>query len=92
MENVVLLDKEEGIALFKNAQRVRQRTYQIPSMQTERKRRKVALLEDGSGLMSGSDHGLVYIFNRRTGRIDQLQVGGTGEWVQSMEVSLFHQW
>ena len=81
------MDEKEGITLLKNMQKVRQRTYTIPSVQDERKGRAVALVENGSVLISGSDHGLIYLFNRRAATTDKLKVAEGQDWVQTFEVS-----
>jgi hypothetical protein len=39
-------------------------------------------------IVSGSDHGIVYVFDRRSGeRLDELQVDA-GDWVQTVLVRL----
>jgi hypothetical protein len=38
--------------------------------------------------VSGSDHGVVYVFDRRSGdTLDELRLD-TGEWVQTVSVSI----
>ena len=67
--------------------RSEQETYPIPSKQSDRKARSVALIEDGSIIMAGSNHGLIYLLNRRLGTYQTLPVAEPTEWVQSLEVS-----
>lgn len=46
--------------------------------------------EDCSKIVIGSDHGFVYVFDRRSGDIiDKLEMG-EGGWVQTVIVSHFH--
>ena len=52
--------------------------------------RQVVFAEDCSKIVIGSDHGFVYVFDRRSGDIiDKLEMG-EGGWVQTVIVSHFH--
>ena len=49
--------------------------------------RQVVFVEDCSLIAIGSDHGSVYVFDRRSGDIfDKLEISG-GNWVQTVTVS-----
>ncbi|KAF7300374.1 hypothetical protein HMN09_00920700 [Mycena chlorophos] len=55
---------------------------------TKRKRaRQVAFVDEGRKVVCGSDHGIVYMFDRRSGEVvDELKVD-VQEWVQTLTVS-----
>ena len=49
--------------------------------------RQVVFAEDCSRIVIGSDHGIIYAFDRRTGNIaDKLDMS-EGGWVQTVTVS-----
>lgn len=49
--------------------------------------RQVVFAEDCSLIVIGSDHGFVYVFDRRSGNVfDKLDVS-RGNWVQTIAVS-----
>ena len=51
--------------------------------------RSIAFHDGNSAIISGSDHGKVYIFDRRTGAVvDTIDVG-IKDWVQSVAVCAF---
>lgn len=60
----------------------------FPVKVTKKKRiRNVAFVDDCRVVVSGSDHGVVYLFDRRSGKkVDELKVHSY-EWVQSVTVS-----
>jgi hypothetical protein len=46
----------------------------------------VSFAEDCSVIISGSDHGVIYIFDRRSGdTLDELRIGSS-DWVQTVMV------
>lgn len=85
--NVVLLDlPSEGAGLYRlDDTLVRMRTFPVP-VQKRMRPRQVALGEDDSIVVSGSDHGVVYIFERRDGKvIQELGLKNSG-WCQTVLV------
>lgn len=48
--------------------------------------RSVAVHDQGSAVVIGSDHGCVYVFDQRTGDVRDVISAGT-DWVQSVTVS-----
>jgi WD40 repeat protein len=85
-EDAILLDDvSEGVALFKLSGAERIKTFPVPY--TACWSRNVAFHDGTSSIVSGSDHGKVYIFDRRTGdTVDIIDIGAA-ERVQSIAVS-----
>ena len=81
---IILDDVSQGVALYKLSVTDRLKTFPVPH--TERRSRNVAFHDGGSTIISGSDHGKVYIFNRRTGDIHNIIYTGFKDWVQSIAV------
>ena len=79
-------DPSSGTNLYRLDNRKRIKTF--PVKVTKRKRvRQVTFSEGTTMLVSGSDHGIVYVFDRRNGEVlDELEVD-SGEWVQTVTVS-----
>ena len=50
--------------------------------------KQVALAEDCTAIVSGSDHGIVYVFDRKTGALKQKLRTRKDTWVQAITVSL----
>lgn len=79
-------NSEEGVALYKLETGARVRTFPVAATKSKRPR-QIDLAEDCSVIISGSDHGIVYVFDRRTGEtIDQLRIDHS-DWVQTVNVS-----
>ncbi|KAJ3764565.1 hypothetical protein FB446DRAFT_710227, partial [Lentinula raphanica] len=79
---LILDDVSEGVALFKMSGTERVKTFEDPHR--ERRSRNVAFLDGTSTIVSGSDHGAIYMFDRRTGEVtDRIHVG-IRDWVQSI--------
>lgn len=74
----------QGIALYKLSGTERLKTFTIPH--NERRSRNVAFHDGATTVICGSDHGKVYIFDRRTGKINDTIHIGVKEWVQSIAV------
>lgn len=67
-------DPSQGVALYRLSSRARIRTYAVPVTKSMRPR-QVTFAEDCSAIVSGSDHGVVYILDRRSGDIvDELRM------------------
>ena len=78
-------DPAQGAALCRLQTGARVRTYPVPVTKSMRIR-QVAFAEDCSVIVIGSDHGMVYVFDRRSGNvIDELHMGSKG-WVQAVTV------
>ena len=82
---IIVDDISQGVALYKLSVTDRVKTFPVPH--SERRSRNVAFHDGGSAIISGSDHGRVYIFNRRTGNINDVIHTGFKDWVQSISVS-----
>ncbi|KAJ3717358.1 hypothetical protein C8R42DRAFT_644612 [Lentinula raphanica] len=79
---LILDDVSEGVALFKMGGTERVKTFEVPHR--ECRSRNVAFLDGTSTIVSGSDHGAIYMFDRRTGEVtDRIHVG-IRDWVQSI--------
>ncbi len=79
-------DPAEGVALVRLQDGARVRTFPVPVRKSCRPR-QVAFAEEGKVVVCGSDHGKVYVFDRRTGgKIDELHVDQE-DWVQTLTVS-----
>ncbi|KAG6806449.1 hypothetical protein H0H93_003004, partial [Arthromyces matolae] len=72
---VCLDDPGEGIVLFRTDSWDRVRSYPIAAQKSMRPR-QVAFAEDCKVVLGASDHGVVYVFDRKSGKeIDQLRTG-----------------
>ncbi|KAJ3905666.1 hypothetical protein F5879DRAFT_799112, partial [Lentinula edodes] len=83
---LILDDVAQGVVLFKISGLERVRTFAVPSR--ERRSRNVAFHDSGNILISGSDHGVIYLFDRRTGDVVDTIYMGVKDWVQSVVVSI----
>lgn len=82
-------DPEQGVALYHLDTGARIRTFPIPVTKS-RRARQVSFAEECSVVVSGSDHGVVYLFNRRSGdTLDELRIGND-DWIQTVTVSGFN--
>ncbi|KAF5381857.1 hypothetical protein D9757_008344 [Collybiopsis confluens] len=81
-EVVILDDVVQGVALYKLSGTQRIRTFEVPH--SDRRPRNVAFLDGTSTIVIGSDHGSVYIFDRRTGQVSDVIDIGAKERVQSI--------
>ncbi|KAK7024249.1 hypothetical protein VNI00_016466 [Paramarasmius palmivorus] len=78
---LALDDAASGVALYKLSTSARIRTFPVPA--DARRSRNVGINDQNTSILSGSDHGIVYIFDRRTGNIrDTLPIGN--DWVQTL--------
>lgn len=82
---MILDDVLQGVALYKMSATDRLKTFSVPC--TQRRSRNVAFHDGGKTIVTGSDHGNVYLFHRRTGEIDDVIDIGVKDWVQSITVS-----
>ncbi|KAE9402074.1 hypothetical protein BT96DRAFT_918442 [Gymnopus androsaceus JB14] len=75
-------DPAQGIGLYR-MDCTRLRTFPVKVHKTWRPR-QICFGEDCKLIISGSDHGVVYVFDRRSGEaVDELTVG-RNEWVQTV--------
>jgi len=78
-------DPAQGVGLYR-MDCIRLRTFPVKVHKTWRPR-QICFGEDCKLIISGSDHGVVYVFDRRSGEaVDELTVG-RNEWVQTVLVS-----
>ncbi|KAK7467557.1 hypothetical protein VKT23_004610 [Stygiomarasmius scandens] len=78
---ICLDDPSQGVVITKMSGDEVIRTFPVPA--TQRKTRNVAFLDKGCAVASGSDHGIVYIFNCQSGKELDVLCGGEG-WLQSI--------
>lgn len=83
---VILNDVGQGVALYKLSGPERVKTFPVPCEIL--RSRNVSFHDGGSSILSGSDHGKVYIFDRRTGDIHDIIDMGIHDWVQSVTVRI----
>ncbi|KAJ7348109.1 WD40-repeat-containing domain protein [Mycena albidolilacea] len=86
-KGVLIMDEpSSGTNLYRLEDHTHVKTF--PVAVTKQKRlRQVDFLEECKFIVSGSDHGIVYVFDRRSGEIvDELRVD-PHEWVQTIAVS-----
>jgi 6-phosphogluconolactonase (cycloisomerase 2 family) len=82
-------DPFQGIVLFRADSDARVRTFEIKLTRPSTRPRQFCFADDCSLVISSSDHGLMYVFDRRTGEVtDSLRVDAN-DWVQSVTVR-FH--
>lgn len=84
---IILDDVTQGVALYKLSSTDRLKTFAVPCNQY--RSRNVAFHEGGRTIVTGSDHGSVYIFDRRTGDISDTIHIGFKDWAQSIAVSVY---
>jgi hypothetical protein len=80
-------DPSQGAALHRFQSKDKVRTYNVKVTKTMRVR-QVVFAEDCRFIVIGSDHGKVYVFDRRSGDIvDELEMSTNG-WVQTVTVRI----
>ncbi|KAJ6451725.1 WD40-repeat-containing domain protein, partial [Mycena vitilis] len=86
-KGVVCMDEpSSGVNLVRLDDRARVKTFPV-AVTKQMRLRQVDLLEECKLIASGSDHGVVYVYDRRSGNIvDELRVDPC-EWVQTIAVS-----
>ena len=92
-EGILCLDDPAaGPALFRLTDQTKARVFEIPrEREYEMRPRHVRFAESGLAVISGSDHGVVYVFETRTGVVLQKLEVGVSQWVQAIAVSI-SQW
>ncbi|KAJ7872870.1 WD40-repeat-containing domain protein, partial [Mycena olivaceomarginata] len=81
---VCIDDIESGPVLYRLDDHQRIKTFSVPVTIQERRPRQVRFVDNSKAIVIGSDHGVVYIFDRRSGEvIDKLLMKGQ-DWVQSI--------
>ncbi|KAJ7718910.1 WD40-repeat-containing domain protein [Mycena metata] len=86
-KNVLCMDDpSSGTNLYRLDDHTRVKRFPVPVTKQSRLR-QVALLEECKFVVSGSDHGIVYVFDRRSGNIIEVLRVDTREWVQTVAVS-----
>ncbi|KAG7097806.1 hypothetical protein E1B28_005125 [Marasmius oreades] len=82
-EDVFIVDDVvQGVALYKFSDTERIKTFPVPA--GERRSRNVCFLSDASIIITGSHHGRLYAFERRTGDIYDVIDIGVEDWIQSV--------
>ncbi|KAJ7663572.1 hypothetical protein B0H17DRAFT_1143981 [Mycena rosella] len=87
-DGVFCLDNPtSGPTLFRVSDQMKAKMYAIHRERTYGRTRKVRFREQGSIVISGSDHGCVYIFDTRSGEKLQTLSVGASEWVRVVETT-----
>ncbi|KAJ7500683.1 WD40-repeat-containing domain protein [Mycena galericulata] len=74
----------QGPALYRADSETRVRTFEVKLTKPCPRPRQVCFADDCSSVVSGSDHGVVYVFDHRTGAVtDTLRVD-PNDWVQTV--------
>ncbi|KAJ7018621.1 WD40-repeat-containing domain protein [Mycena alexandri] len=77
-------DPTQGVALYRLDNNNRVKTFEVKVTKAHPRPRQVCFADDGSLIVSGSDHGVLYVFDRWTGEVvDELAVGSV-DWLQTM--------
>ncbi|KAJ7242228.1 WD40-repeat-containing domain protein, partial [Mycena rebaudengoi] len=77
-------DPFQGAALYRLDECRRVKTFGITMTKTFGRPRQVCFADDCTAIVSGSDHGIIYVFDRRTGEvIDRLRVDDQ-DWAQTV--------
>ncbi|KAJ7925395.1 hypothetical protein B0H13DRAFT_1863235 [Mycena leptocephala] len=85
-EGIICLDDPTaGPTLFRLADQTKAGMFEIPrERQLEMRPRHVRFAESGWAVVSGSDHGVVYVFEPHTGNVLQKLEIGALQWVQAI--------
>ncbi|KAF7339056.1 WD40 repeat-like protein [Mycena venus] len=79
---VCIDDIDFGAVLYRLDDHQRVKTFHVPN--EDKRPRQVRFVDDSKTIVIGSDHGVIYVFDRRTGiAIDKLTVKGMG-WIQTI--------
>lgn len=81
-------DAFQGAALYKSDSETRVHTFAVKLTQPNVLPRKVCFADNFGSVVSGSDHGLVYVFDRRTEEVTDTLFVDPADWVQTVTVSL----
>ncbi|KAJ7620531.1 hypothetical protein DFH06DRAFT_1317747 [Mycena polygramma] len=77
-------DPLQGIALYRTDHEARVRSFPVKRTQPFARPRDVCFADNCASVVSGSDHGCIYVFDRRSAAVtDTLRIG-TSDWVQSV--------
>ncbi|KAJ6484907.1 WD40-repeat-containing domain protein [Mycena sanguinolenta] len=81
---VCIDDIHSGGIIYRLDDHQRVKALAVPFTTQEKRPRQVRFVDDSKVIVIGSDHGVVYIFDRRNGQIiDRLDLGGK-DWVQTL--------
>ncbi|KAJ7113435.1 quinon protein alcohol dehydrogenase-like superfamily [Mycena epipterygia] len=85
-EGVLCLDDPAaGPTLFRLTDQTKARVFEIPrEREYETRPRHVRFAKSGLAVISGSDHGVVYVFETRTGELLQKLEVSVSQWVQAI--------
>lgn len=79
-------DPHEGVALYQLHSSTRLLTCKVPVTKSMRAR-KISFAEDCKVIIGGSDHGIVYVFDRQSGKVVDKLMTDTDDWVQTVTAS-----
>ena len=79
-------DPAQGAVLYRLGSKARVRSYKIPTKRSARPR-QVAFAEECSRIVAGSDHGKVYVFDRRSGEVAEELSADSSIWIQTVLAS-----
>ncbi|KAF8143417.1 WD40-repeat-containing domain protein [Mycena galopus ATCC 62051] len=77
-------DAFQGAALYKSDSETRVHTFAVKLTQPNVLPRKVCFADNFGSVVSGSDHGLVYVFDRRTEEVTDTLFVDPADWVQTV--------
>ncbi|KAK7026735.1 hypothetical protein VNI00_015508 [Paramarasmius palmivorus] len=81
---IALDDTSQGICLYQLSVHHRLKTYPVPATSRVARGRNVAFVDGNSALACGSDHGAIYVFDRRSGENTDILRLGFEDWAQSL--------
>jgi hypothetical protein len=76
-----------GAALFRSGDNAKLQEFVVPRKKKEAFMKQVAFAESDKVIISGSDHGSVYVFDRKSGSLLEVLDTGNACWMQSVTVS-----
>ncbi|KAJ7241236.1 hypothetical protein B0H12DRAFT_1237114 [Mycena haematopus] len=77
-------DPHQGVAIYRLDDHRRVKTMEVKRTREHPRPRQVCFSEDGGSVVIGSDHGVVYVFDRWTGEtVGELETGDAN-WVQTV--------
>ncbi|KAJ7100537.1 WD40-repeat-containing domain protein [Mycena epipterygia] len=77
-------DPHQGLALFRATDSARLRSCDVKRTKKEYLPRKTCFADDCNSLVTGSDHGNVYVYDRRSGVSVDVLPADTSDWVQTV--------
>ncbi|THV07820.1 WD40 repeat-like protein [Dendrothele bispora CBS 962.96] len=87
-QNIFCVDNPlQGCVLYRLNEKQVIRTFEVPRERKQARPKQVAFAESCSIVVSGSDHGAVYMFHRRSGELLQKLTTKNNSWIQSVSTA-----